>query len=220
MKKGLLFVHPHSLMVYQPLASYCLKTAPCTLTIKNKPPAQKHKRLFTLLLFLLLNCFSNVGIAQTVDQKKLLKIEAAYLYKFTKFIKWPDSRFVTTSDLNICLIGNDLQELSTLLSRGISGKQSNGRTLKIFHFPNGMLTTDKSSCHMIYLNQDARIPFDEAIDLASTLVISSPKNKNTENSLLFLKIENGKLVFSLDQAHLTHSLLEINAALLSLARKR
>lgn len=177
------------------------------------------------ILFLLLFCVSSLisvpfsVSADTIDRNKLLKIEAAYLYKFTKFIKWPNALFSERSDLNICLMGSNLDPLNRLLSQGVAGKQSNGLTLRIHHYQDGS-TQPEQSCHLIYLDALPEQSFTSQLDSSSTLVISSPNNPNKESSLIYLEILNGKLVFFINQQHLDRSSLEINAALLSLARKK
>ncbi|MFC3150495.1 YfiR family protein [Litoribrevibacter euphylliae] len=158
--------------------------------------------------------------AETIDKKKLLKIEAAYLYKFTKFIKWPDRLFNQSSNLNICLVGSNLDALNRLLTKGVSGKQSNGRTLRIYYYQTDHPSTNEHNCHLIYLDQHASNSLTTNLDFPSTLLISAPNHKHKKDSLIYLEILNGKLVFFINQNHLDTSELEINAALLSLARKR
>jgi len=183
-----------------------------------------------LIISLLLTFSSSKSNAETIDRSKLIKIEAAYLYKFTKFIQWPDYRFQENSDLNICLIGKNLTPLNNLLDRGVSGKSSNGHPLNVFHYidlPNDKLANDQQTkenaikkCHLIYLDTASINDLKIKLDKPSTLIISSPNNETTEDSLLSLQINQGKLVFFVNQNHLDKSLLEFNATLLSLARKQ
>lgn len=186
----------------------------------GKPYIQTPIKLLLMWIFCLLLSHPTASHAETIDKKKLVKIEAAYLYKFTKFIKWPDKLFDQSSNLNICLIGNNLESLNRLLTKGVSGKQSNGRTLRIYYYQTSRLSDNEHDCHLIYLDQLPSKGLKENLDIATTLVISSPNNTNKQDSLIYLEILNGKLVFFINQEHLDTSELEINAALLSLARKK
>lgn len=183
-----------------------------------------HNQPFTYALLVIcsffLTFFSSLSNAETIDKSKLIKIEAAYLYKFTKFIQWPDYRFQESSDLNICLIGKNLTPLNNLLDRGVSGKFSNGHALNVFHYPDLPNNDSIKKCHLIYLDTLSVNDLNMELDKPSTLIISSPNNQTTKDSLLFLQINQGKLVFFVNQDHLDKSLLEFNATLLSLARKQ
>jgi len=182
--------------------------------------SQPFTHTFFLIFSSFLTFFSSFSDAETIDKSKLIKIEAAYLYKFTKFIQWPDYRFQKSSDLNICLIGKDLTPLNNLLDRGVSGKFSNGHALNVFHYPDQPNDSSIKKCHLIYLDTLSVNDLKMKLDKPSTLIISSPNNQTTEDSLLFLQINQGKLVFYVNQNHLDKSLLEFNATLLSLARKQ
>jgi hypothetical protein len=183
--------------------------------------AQPRSIQFLFSLILVFTCFlvTPTSQADSIDRKKLLKIEAAYLYKFTKFIQWPDYRFEHSSNLNICLVGKNLTTLNQLLTRGIAGKQSNGRTVQVYYYQTPQIESGHHGCHLIYLDQFLADQLIPQTDTSSTLLISSPNTPNNRDSLIHLKVSEGKLVFFINQNLLTSSLLEINAALLSLARK-
>lgn len=173
--------------------------------------------LYSLLALFIL-CPSTV-LSETIDKNKMLKIEAAYLYKFTKFIQWPDHLFEQSSNLNICLLGNELAPLNRLLSKGVSGKQSNGRTLQIYHYQTSLPQNNDPKCHLVYLDTVSAQSLEAKLNKTTTLLISSPHNEHKTESLIYLDIQQGKLVFFINQQHLDDSQLDINAALLSLARK-
>ncbi len=223
MKNNLILAVAYILVTSNLIILFCLKQANKFTRLKsaffnkNQQTRSRFKLVFLSVSLISFPCFS---VAESVDQQKLLKIEAAYLYKFTKFIKWPEFRFQDSSNLNICLVGEDLSRLNKLLTRGISGKQSNGRTLQIYHYQSNLISTNTNNCHLIYLNQYTIKPLEPEFDVSSTLVISAPNNTNALHSLISLHIDSGKLIFSVNQEILSHSLLEINAALLSLARKK
>lgn len=223
MKNCLTLTITYVLVTYNFLILFCLKQANRFTRLKSAFFNKNHQiRAFFKLIFLSVSLisFPCLSVAESVDQEKLLKIEAAYLYKFTKFIKWPEFRFQDSSNLNICLVGEDLGRLNKLLTRGISGKKSNGRTLQVYHYQSNVISTSSNNCHLIYLNQYSIKPLEPEFDVSSTLVISAPNNTNELHSLISLHIDSGKLIFSVNQEILSHSLLEINAALLSLARKK
>ena len=156
--------------------------------------------------------------ADNVDKNKLTKIEAAYLYKFTKFIQWPAYRFTNSDTLNICLIGENLELLENLLLRGTKGKRSGGFLLNIKRSSNVDSISDSKSCHLAYMNTDTQ-GLSQHFNINNTLIINSPNYGIDETSLLSLNIIDGKLVFSINQSLLESTELEINAALLSLARE-
>lgn len=156
--------------------------------------------------------------ASDTDHNTLTKTEAAYLYKFTKFIQWPDDRFTQSKILNLCLIGNQLEALERHLLESTQGKRSNGFQLNIQRSADMSKITDHQHCHLVYLNTPPQ-HLAQTFNINNTLIINSPAYDLDDNSLLSLDITNGKLGFSINQSLLGSTKLEINAALLSLARK-
>jgi len=103
-----------------------------------------------LYLFLLLLPVSPAA-AGTPQAQEEYKLKAAYLYKFTKFINWPDNAFdASDGPLNICIKGRmpdpDVVEK-------LQRQKTRGHPLTIL--PANSLES-LSQCHVIYFRQVER----------------------------------------------------------------
>ena len=71
--------------------------------------------------------------AQEVDESKVRKVKAAYLYNFTKFVKWPDKAFENDeAPFVIGVLGKD--PFGPILDNTVKGKKVAKRPIKTRRF--------------------------------------------------------------------------------------
>ncbi|MEN8129008.1 MAG: YfiR family protein [Pseudomonadota bacterium] len=144
------------------------------------------------------------------------QLKAAFLFDFTKFIKWPcESNCNSDSALNFCLIG--LSPLTMTLEQIVNYKTVRGRKAAIRSIQ------DKSQlegCHVLYIPQSKRQELSGILDAASgnnILTVSDIKHFTRYGGMIeFLVIDN-KLRFSINLRAAKRENLVFSSQLLKLA---
>lgn len=165
--------------------------------------------------------------AQTtdLDPEKFATVQAAYIYNLSRFVQWPD---LPTSSFHICLIGNAQQLLLQQLQQGIKGKTIHTLPVEIALIAPELLHTDPNGqqlqqCQVLYLTQDpeqygfAALP---QLTAQHVLRIGSPDLPRNSYSQVDLVLENNRILLYLNSQSLQQSGLQVNPALLSIARQR
>ncbi len=165
-------------------------------------------RIFFLMFFVL-----SVSVAEVRLENK---IKAAYLYNFTKFIRWPE---LPEQSFNICTVGTD--EVTALLV-SLESRKAQGKPIHLYHFH----SPDKIniSCQILYLSKD--FPASSILQQHGVLLVKSINHALTVSSQPFFVRQGGMIGFVLvDQrvrlqvnlAVLKQNGLEISAKLLEVA---
>ena len=99
---------------------------------------------------------STPGDAHTLEYK----VKAAYLYNFTKFIKWPTHAFSseTNSTLNICILGEDPFGSTINL---LKNKTAKGHEVSVVYLEE--LTAD-SNCHVLFVSRSLKNNVKEILE--------------------------------------------------------
>ena len=151
-----------------------------------------------------------VSLNAEVLLSKELKLKAAYLVNFTKFIEWPNS---TLSDqppaVRICVEGsNDFYLFLLELVGSIQG-DSNKFNLEV-------LTSDTAKeCEMLYVTGGQKsIPKL----LAHTVIITDTTDVYSADQAISFYIDKGKLRFEIDLEKMNNLGVSVSSELLKLAR--
>ena len=115
-------------------------------------------------------CFFSTA-AQAEERLLLdLKVKAAYIYNFCKFVEWPDAAFKNTDNtLSICILGDD--PFGNLFDPVI-GEPAQGRriVIKRSKFPE-----DAKDCQVVFVcssEKDRLIPLLKSLASTNSLTIS------------------------------------------------
>lgn len=111
-----------------------------------------HKAASAILAMVFLGLYLMSGVGTAQDQTGRLsvseyKLRAAYLYNFSKFIRWPDSAFESKdSAFVIGLLGDDApMEIAELLN----SKSIGSRPIEVRQYRTG---ESMDGCHLLYLH--------------------------------------------------------------------
>lgn len=77
--------------------------------------------------------FQTLAFGQTLDEEKAVKVKAAYLYSFSKFVTWPTDKFPEQSTpIQLGILSDDAKKMKTLLD-SVAGSRGliQNRELKI-----------------------------------------------------------------------------------------
>jgi len=161
-----------------------------------------------------------------LDAEKIAVVKAAYIYKFSKFVIWPDSVFPSeTTNIEICLVDTD-EQLNKVLLLGTKQRQSRGRVISVRLIQmkkNDEVAIDQQlqGCNLLYVKaldqaQQERV-LDWAINSHSLLVGDTPETLG-RNSIVNLAVEGQRVVFYVNREALSRSGVQIEATLLMFAK--
>ncbi|HZF70423.1 YfiR family protein [Sulfuricurvum sp.] len=141
-----------------------------------------------------------------------IKIKAAYLYNFTKFVDWPDQK---GKDPQICIVGDSA--LSSVLEE-LAAKQRSGTSFIVVSDSK----INPSECQILYISNMAR---DMTNVLNSSkeqniLTVSDDERFSERGGMVTLFSENGKIRFEMNMPAIRKTNLQISSKLLELAKKR
>ena len=141
----------------------------------------------TIFLFVFLFGISSLAAADT----RLEHIKAAYIYNFTKFIKWNDSS--SNADFAVCILGkNNFQQVAKNLAK----KTVNGVPIEV-RFINSF--EDANSCKILYISRlNTALVNDDLkanIKLWNVLTISDIDEFHQYGGIITFYVSRGKLKF-------------------------
>ncbi|MFQ5489736.1 MAG: YfiR family protein [Phycisphaerae bacterium] len=160
--------------------------------------------------------------AQEIDKTKALKVKAAYLFNFAKFIEWPNKADgQTKSPFVFGVMGND--SFGRVLGRTVRAKSIAGRTIEVRRMQ-WDATEDRSalrSCHILFIGSSERSRVGDifaALQGAPTLLVSDLEGFARAGGMIGFVLEAGRIVFEINQQAIEAVGLKVSSKLLRLAR--
>lgn len=148
----------------------------------------------------------------------VLRVKAAYLYKFAGYVEWPPEVFASeNSPIVIGVIGND--DLEEILSRMIVGKTANGRPLATRRLE---AHSPLQGVHMLFVGaMDTRTlqAIGDAVRGKPVLVVSDGEQERMLDSMISFDLIDQHLRFDVALKPVASSGLELRALMLTAARR-
>ncbi len=181
--------------------------------------AKSFRAIFIILHLLLLISFASVCLAAPeTDTKKLeYKVKAAYLYNFTKFVKWPDEAFGSSPDspLNICILGKDPFGNAIDL---LANKTAKGRKVSVTYLDS--IETNET-CHVMFVSKSMQKDVELVIEKfaeKNVLTVSDIDGFAVKGGCIRLHVIKGKVRFNINVGAANQANLKVSAKLLELAK--
>lgn len=170
--------------------------------------------IMRFLIFTILATLPNTVISENSSLQD--ELEAAFIYKFIKFIEWDDFSNINL-EYNICvgILGNG--SMKKALYR-IEGKEARGRKIKISHFDN---ISEIGGCKVIYISPDHSFDIGqhlEKLQNKNILTISHKKDFALQGGIINFITVNNKINFEINLEQSRKSNIRISSKLLQLAR--
>jgi hypothetical protein len=145
------------------------------------------------------------------------EIKAAFIYRFTQFVTWPDDAFDgNDAPFIIATIGDD--SLSAALQHAMAGRVVNGRPIVVTHFS----SVDRiEHCHLLFVpaSQQGTAPAILAkVGNAPVLTVGDGDAFMTQGGGFRLFVEDGRMKFELDPDVVTAARLKAGAQLMKVGR--
>jgi len=160
--------------------------------------------------------------AQDVDGAKVLKVEAAYLYNFARFVRWPKQALGGKHvPFVIGVLGDD--PFGRILDDTVRAKTLAGQAVVVrrFRWERETDRADLKACHMLYISRSERQRFGQIIavlDSAPVLLVSAMEAFARKGGMIGFVLQKGRIVFEINRDALKRARLKASSKLLKLAR--
>jgi hypothetical protein len=138
------------------------------------------------------------------------ELQAAYLYNFVKYIKWP-----TEPDKFVIGVFGD-EEIMTVFQKTLKEKRVGGKEVIL----KKMTTPEESmECHVVYLSESNSNEFGEVKEMVSNknILIVTERDMIKKGAAISFVVEDDRLRFKLKQTALSEAGLVPTGGLLKLA---
>lgn len=174
------------------------------------PPATRLVRLGCALLGIFLVALSLP--AQTLSE---YDVEAAYLYNFGKFVRWPAESANKSSNFDICILGQD--PFGGTLDKLIANDSINGKPIRkrIIGRP-----ADAAGCAIVYISDSESEHLRTIVTALSTheeLLVSGLPNFLREGGMIQFVLKQNRVRFQVSLNAATESHLTFSSQLLRVA---
>ncbi len=160
--------------------------------------------------------------AQEVDEAKALKVKAAYLYNFAKFIEWPDDALGDEeAPFVIGVLGDD--PFGQILDTTVKAKTIATRPVKIRRllWSKQEDRAEVKSCQILYISNSERSRLKEifaALEDQPILLVADIAGFASDGGMIGFVLEKQRIIFEINRESLGQAKLKASAKLLKLAR--
>ncbi len=161
-------------------------------------------------IILLVGIFFFLFILESSAQISTRKLEAIYMYNFTKYINWQDK----DGSFVIGVLGE--RAIANELSENLKGKLVNNNPIEI---KNISIVAEVGQCHILYLPKSKSRDLENVISTINNgnVLIVSEDDLASEGATVSFFIDGSKLRFKINQDALNKAGLQASSSLLSLA---
>ena len=145
---------------------------------------------------------------------QLAKHQAAYIFNFTRLIKWPENQ--NKEAFIIGILGKN-QEIAQELEMSATNRSVGNLSIKVIEYST---PEEVKNCQILFIPQNKYGLIDNAVNLTkgqATLIITEG-NKNPEGSMINLHLVDQKLAFFINKANADARNIVISEKLLSLSK--
>lgn len=164
--------------------------------------------------------------ADLVDMQKATRIKAAYLYHLARLSEWPDESFSGTTDtLYICIVGEDLYDLSGFLNAEAPGLLIDQHPVSIKHLPDTtkLLEQCRSSnsvpdpCHILFFAASELNNFQSYLELVPDRHVMTTSEIDTfpqHGGMVGFVVDGGRVRIKVNPHAVSNASLKISAEFL------
>ncbi len=164
------------------------------------------KRLFLIfsIVFFSISTFSN----------SLIRVQAMYIYNFTRYVDWPDN--YKSEDFVIGVLGD--AEFCQELKNFTMNKKVGNQSISVVCFNS---IEDIKKCHILYIPADGAVQFGNILRKVSNysnLIVSESKALSNYGAAISFVLEDNKLSFVLNSENAAKYGLKISSTLCNMAQ--
>ena len=162
---------------------------------------------------LLLSIFATAAEAATVSQPSQSDVEAAYLFDFGKFVRWPAG--ADQGPMSICVAAPP--SFSAGVEKVVANENINGRTLDVRRISR---TEDASNCAILFIDATQREQADQLLQAVAdkpTLTVSDIPDFLKRGGMIQFRLAAKRVRFSINLDAVNRARLVISSELLKVA---
>lgn len=167
----------------------------------------KAAKVFTSAFFCL--CLTTSLLAVSEES-----IKAAYLERFTMFIKWPEP----INTYNVCIYNDDT--FASTLQKNYASRLFNNHPLHVIPLDIGTPENETLNCHILYFRNskpNQHESYLNALRKNNVLVISDDANDAKKGAMIGFYLEKNMFRFVINQRNLERAHLNVSYKLLNFA---
>jgi hypothetical protein len=159
--------------------------------------------------------FSNPCRANAGDKTVELKVKAAYLYNFLKFVKWPESKLAADqSEINVCLLGRNN---FTPFLEPMTQMTAQGRNINIVNIDD---LSESQECQLLFINEQETQNLSQILSQiqdAHFLTVGESKSFAAMGGMIGFVHKEGKIKLEINITAAKRANVQISAKLLEVA---
>jgi hypothetical protein len=206
-----------------------MKPDPATCRSANPVPACARQRPRNRLArgvvaTMAVACLVSIGLPAQQLRPSADQVEAAYIYNFGKFVKWPAASVANRSNsFTICVLGQD--PFGSVLQSTLAGQSLGGRLVSIQRIPTPQ---NAAACRILFLNAGEKNHLQKilaALGQVSVLTVSDMPDFSRRGGMIQFVLEGDRVRFEINRASaedaglvLTSDLLKVAAEVLGTGR--
>ncbi len=143
-------------------------------------------------------------------------VKAAFLYKFAKFVSWPEGALPPQDPFRLCVYGDD--PFGDDLDRIVAGKRVGGHPIEVRRL---RTVAEADSCHVVFLSPaEERLHRRVIAELADkpVLTVGDVEGFAERGGIIGLRVDGGRIRIEINPKAAARAGLHIDAELLGLAR--
>ena len=174
------------------------------------------KGLVVLALTISLGYNSYADTSPSNDTADEYAVKAAYIYNILRFVSWPDSSpLASTESLNICLFKDDsfAPYLDPISKKSIGKKPIKLKTI--------MSPSEAGSCHLIFINDSRELDkFKDGLQLDhnDSILLGNDIEFIKNGGLLSFYIDNNKVRLGANRTAIANTRLQISSMLIEVCK--
>lgn len=142
------------------------------------------------------------------------KIQAAFLYNFFNYIKWPEGKQPgSDGTANICVYGDP--DLEAAL-RYVELQKASERSLKVISLKS---PTIPDACHVVFISRKSPVNLADFTHKDGVLLVSDTSGFTTQGGMIELVEEEERMSLYINNTQLTEAGFNVSSRLLGIAKK-
>jgi hypothetical protein len=161
------------------------------------------------------SCAIAAGASAQASRPNEYQVQAAYLYNFGKFVKWPNLAPANQSGVfTICVLGQD--PFGSVLQSTLAGQTVGGKPVVVKRLTKAQ---DAAACHILSLSATQRDLKETlaAIDDSSVLTVSDMPDFSKRGGMIQFLLEGDRVRFEINLENAEKSHLVLASELLKVA---
>ncbi len=143
------------------------------------------------------------------------EVKAAFIYKFSKFIEWPEASLSNQDEFKICVLGS--APFGSLLQQTVSGKQINGKPMTVQETTS---IAEATTCRICFIGESERGRLDEILRRLGNLPILTVSDLDSfaeRGGTIGLIIDRKRVRFEVNMLAARQANLRLSSQLLKVA---